>query len=84
MPMTQEHLDSFHRFASDRLDNGDSELTMPELLKLWALENPSNRERAEVAEIIRQGDADIEAGNYRTLDEFMDEFRAKNDIPQDA
>ena len=84
MPLTQDQLDSFHRFATEKIDNGGADMTMRELLQLWALENPTDEERAEVAEIIRQGDKDIEAGNFQTLDDFMDDFRAKNNIPQDA
>jgi len=84
MPLTQDQLDSFHRYATEKINNGGSDMTMRELLQLWALENPSDEERAEVAEIIRQGDKDIEAGNFKTLDDFMVGFRAKNNIPQDA
>lgn len=84
MSTTQDQLDSFHRFASEKLNNGGSEMSLQELYRLWRIENPSTDERAAVADIISQGDADIESGNYRPLDEFMDEFRSKNDIPQDA
>jgi hypothetical protein len=39
------------------------------------------RESESVLEVIRQGDVDIEAKNYRNLDEFMSEFRTRNGIP---
>ena len=84
MAVTKDQIDSFHQFATERISNGGSDMTMRELLQLWALENPTDEEREQVVAIIRQGDKDIEAGNYRPLDEFMEEFRAKNDIPHDA
>ncbi len=84
MPLTQEQLDSFHRFATQKINTGCTDMTMRELLQLWALDNPSAEEQADVAAIIRQGDKDIEAGNFQTLDDFMDDFRSRNDIPQHA
>ncbi len=84
MAITQEELDTFHRFASDKLADGRADLSWPELVELWTLEHPSPAEQAEVNEIIRQGDADIQSGNYRSVDDFMDEFRRKHNIPADA
>ncbi len=84
MSITQEELDNFHRFASDKLADGGADLSWPELVELWTLEHPSPAEQAEVNDIIRQGDADIQSGNYRSVDDFMDEFRRKHNIPADA
>lgn len=84
MAITQNELDDFHRFASQRLGNGGGELSLPELVDLWMLEHPSAAEQAEVKEIVRQGNADIESGNYRTIDQFMDDFRRKHNIPADS
>jgi hypothetical protein len=84
MAITQNELDDFHRFASQRLGNGGGELSLPELVDLWMLEHPSTAEQAEVKEIVRQGNADIESGNYRSIDQFMDDFRRKHNIPADS
>ena len=80
MSVTQQQLDSFHRFASDKLINGDSDLSLPELFQLWQLENPSAEERTKVSEIIRQGDEDIEAGRGRPVDEVNEELRHKYNL----
>lgn len=84
MSLTQDQLDSFYQFAKDKLANGESELSVPELCHLWQLENPSDKERAQVIAAINRGIKDIEAGNYRPADEFMDEMRRKYNIPNDA
>ena len=80
MAVTQEQLDEFHRFASEKLSNGGGELSWPELLRLWQ----ACREREEVNAAIRQGIEEMDAGLGRPLDEFMDEFRSKHNIPPDA
>jgi len=84
MPRTEDQLDSFYRFAKDKLANGGSELSVPELFHLWQLENPSDDERAQVIAAINQGEKDIDSGNYRPANEFMDEMRRKYNIPTDA
>lgn len=80
MSLTQEQLDSFHRVATEKISNGGSDMTFRELLQLWALNNPSDKERAEVNEIIRQGDKDIAAGRGRPVDEVNDELRQKYNL----
>ena len=72
-----DQLDSFHRFASERLRNGSRDLTMPDLFELWALENPSATELADVAAIIRQGDIDIAAGRAESVEKVNEELRRK-------
>ncbi len=80
MPLSQDQLDSFHRFATQKINNGGGDTTMRELLQLWVLENPSDRERAAVNAIIRQGDNDIAAGRGRTIDEVNAELRRKYNL----
>jgi hypothetical protein len=84
MAVTQDQIDSFHRFASDRIANGGADLSFQEIVALWKLDNPSDEERAEVIAAINQGVKDIESGNHRPADEFMDEMRRKYNIPTDA
>lgn len=80
MPLTQEQIDSFHRFASEKMSNGGANMTMQEVLQLWALENPTDQERSEVNAIIRQGDEDIAAGRGRPVDEVNEELRRKYNL----
>ena len=80
MPLTQEQIDSFHRFASEKMSNGGANMTMQEILQLWSLENPTDQERAEVNAIIRQGDEDIAAGRGRPVDEVNEELRRKYNL----
>jgi len=80
MSVTKEQLDSFHRFASEKLDNGGSDVSWQELFQLWQLENSTDEERAEVNAIIRQGDEDIAAGRGRPADEVNDELRRKYNL----
>ncbi len=84
MVITQKELDDFYLYASQRLANSGSGMSLPELVDLWMLEHPSAAEQAEVKEVVRQGNADIESGNYRTIDQFMDDFRRKHNIPADS
>ena len=77
MAVTQGQLDSFHRFASDKLDDNGSEFSWSELFQLWRLENPTNEERDEVNAVIRQGIEDIKAGRGRPAEEVMDELQRK-------
>ncbi len=81
MAVTQDQIDSFHRFASDRIANGGADLSFQEIVSLWKLDNPSDEERAEVIAAINEGVKDIESGNHRPADEFMDEMRRKYNIP---
>lgn len=48
MPITHEQLDSFHRFATEKLHNGGSDLSWPELFDLWRIENPTADQQAEI------------------------------------
>ena len=82
MGTTQETLDSFHRFASEKLANGDSELSVADLYNLWRLENPTAEEQADLDVAISEGLADIKAGRTQSVDEAMRELRKKHNIPE--
>jgi len=78
MAVTRQELDSFHRFAAERLDNGDSELTIDDLVIEW----DSSRNRDEINAAISEGLADVEAGRHRPAEEVTEELRQKYDIPE--
>ena len=81
MGNTHQDIESFAQFA--RAKSG-GELSIEQLFALWRLENPTPTEQSEIREAIRHGLAEADAGVGRPIDEFMDEFRAKHDIPTDA
>jgi hypothetical protein len=78
MPVTQEELDSFHRFASKKLNDEPAELSWDELFVHWQ----SAREREKVNTAVREGLADVEAGRYQDASEAMEEIRKEFDFPQ--
>lgn len=63
MPLTQQELDSFHRFATQKLNNGGAGLSLEECLDLWRL----RQGRDESVAAIRQGIADADTGRTRSL-----------------
>ena len=78
MTVTQHELDSFHRFATDRLRRGEEELTIDDLVIEW----DSMRNRDQINAAIREGLADIDAGRTRPVDQVTEELRRKHNIPK--
>lgn len=79
MAVTQQDIDAFHRFASQRVSNGGSKVSFDELVLEWE----SVRDRDDINAAIREGLADIEAGRHRPADEVMRELRQKHNIPSE-
>jgi len=80
MPVTREDLDSFRRFAEEKVQNGGAE-SIEELIDLWRIEHPTPEDEAEVDGIIREGIADIKAGRGRPAEVVMAELRRKYNLP---
>lgn len=78
MTVTQDDLDNFHSFASERLTSGGNGLTIDDLVIEW----DSVRNREEINAAIREGLADIDAGRTRPADEVTEELRRKHNIPE--
>lgn len=78
MSLTQDELNSFHRFATERLSESEVELSIDELVIEW--DSLRNRDRINAA--IREGLADIDAGRTRPADEVTEELRKKHNIPE--
>jgi predicted transcriptional regulator len=78
MAVTQDELDNFHRFATDRLRNGEADLTIDDLVIEW----DSRRDRDEINAAIREGLADVDAGRTRPANEVTEELRKKHRIPE--
>jgi predicted transcriptional regulator len=78
MTVTQHELDSFHRFATDRLSKSEEELTIDDLVIEW----DSMRNREQINAAIREGLADVDAGRTRPADQVTEELRRKHNIPK--
>lgn len=77
MAISQDELDRFHRFASERLRQTEAELTLEDCLHLWR----SQREEAETVAAIEQSLQDFAAGRYETLAEVDRELRRELGFP---
>jgi hypothetical protein len=73
MAITQHDLECFSQFARDRLNNDGSVESLAWLVREWE----AQRECEETADDIRQGQADIEAGLGRPIDEVFAEIRGR-------
>ena len=78
MAVTQDQLDDFHRFASEKLNNGGANLSWDELFILWQ----SEHERDEINAAIREGLADVEAGRHQPAREAMEDIRKEFGFPE--
>lgn len=81
MAVTQEDLENFHRFASQRIGNGAPELSLGELVEEWR----AAQENRDVHAAIQESLADVEAGRTTPFREASAEFRRQNKLsPRDA
>lgn len=81
MPVSKQQIDSFHRYATERLGNGGAELSIDELFELWRIENPTPEELYTDVLAVKAALRDMEAGDTgQRFEEFQREFRAKNNI----
>jgi hypothetical protein len=78
MTVTKDELESFGHFAAGELDRGNA-MSLEQLVIRWR-----TRQQDDVNNAIRQGlnEADAELG--RPLNDFMNEFRVKNEISPNA
>ena len=76
MAVTQEELDRFHRFASEKLGNGGGDLSWDELFIQWE----SICDQDDVNAAIKQGLADVDAGRHRPASEVMEDLQRKHKI----
>ena len=72
MTATTEEIDSFHRFATERMRNGGGDLTMDQLYDHWRAENPTDQELEESLQALKRGLADMKAGRIHPAEEVME------------
>mgnify|MGYP006982547890 CR=1 FL=1 len=70
MPVTQQDLNNFHRFATEQLESGHVG-SFDDLFVLW----DSMRSRDDVNSEVARGLDDLEAGRYQPAAEAMAEIR---------
>jgi hypothetical protein len=81
MATTEQNIDNFAQFAKELLGNGGAELSIDELYDRWRQSESS----AEDAHAIQASLRDMENGETgQPYEEFADEFRKRNGIPDSA
>ena len=78
MSIINDELESFNRFAAHEVERGNV-TSLEQLVTLWR-----TQQREGVNAAIRQGLEEADAGLGRPLDDFMDDFREKNEVSPDA
>ena len=76
MSVTTEQIDSFHRFATNRLKNGSEGLSMDELYDEWRTQHFSPEEIHENVLAVRAAIRDMENGDTgQDADDVIAELR---------
>jgi hypothetical protein len=74
-------LTNFHRFISERIVSGDTDLSPEEALDLWRAENPASHEQGETVAAVREALAAYQAGDRGVpLAQFDREFRERHNL----
>lgn len=71
MMMTREQIDGFHEFATAKLSNGATTMTIDECFRVWR----RVREREEMIAAINESLEDIAAGRVQPLEEVEEELQ---------
>lgn len=74
MAMTHEELDQFHRFATERLQTVETDVTFDDLVSQWRDERSTTNEALAVAF------EELDAGLQKPLAEAMEEIRQRLDL----
>ena len=84
MAVTEEELDSFHRFAAEKRADDGSDLTLQELLDLWQIENPAPEELRENVLAVKAAIRDMENGDRgMPFEDHIWGMQEKHSIPAD-
>jgi len=77
MSTTQEEIDRFHHFASEKLSNGRVDLSMDELYRQWRTE----QDNAAAIASIERGLEDANAGRTGSLEDVDADVRDELGFP---
>jgi len=80
MSTTTDDLNSFHQFATGIVSDGQTDLTLAELVEHWQ----QSKERASANESIRQSMAEFESGQGEPVREFLGKMKSKYDLTLDS
>ncbi|MDB2686017.1 hypothetical protein N9Y42_02295 [Mariniblastus sp.] len=75
-----EDLNNFRQFATSIVSNGQTELTLADLVKHWQ----QAKKRDSANESICQSLAEFEAGQGEPVREFLDKIKSKYDLTLDS
>ncbi|MEX0819911.1 MAG: hypothetical protein WD070_09955 [Pirellulaceae bacterium] len=78
MTVTKYELENFGRFAADEVERGRV-ASLEQLVTLWR-----SRQCEDANAAVRQGLEEANAGLGRPLEDFMNEFRANNEVSPEA
>ena len=77
-----EQVESFYRFATERLENGGADLSMDELCDEWRIKNPTPEEYAENVAAIQVAIDNLNKGaECRDAKEVIEEIRERLNQP---
>ncbi len=84
MDNTQDHIDSFHRFASEQINQTDAHVSIDDLYDQWRLKNPTVQEQEADTLAVKAALRDLDRGDRGiALDDHLRQMRKKYDIPSD-
>ena len=84
MATTHEEIDSFSRFAKEKLDQCGEELSMEDMFDLWRIENPNPEQLTEDVLAVKVAIRDLNAGDRGVpLDQHLRDVRAKYNLPDE-
>jgi hypothetical protein len=71
----------FNRFVSEKIGDGNGDMSPEEALDLWRSENPADEERTETVRALREALEELQAGDPGVaLEDFDREFRERNGL----
>jgi predicted transcriptional regulator len=74
---TPTELVQFHQFLGQQVADRNVTISPEQAVALW-------RHRQQENEVIREGLRAVEEGRTRPIEEFIDEFRQRHQIPEDV
>lgn len=85
MATTQDDINGFAEFATEKLNNGGADLSLEQLVDLWRIENPSPEQVHEDILAVNAAIRDMENGDRgEPAENVIRELRHRHNIPTDA
>ena len=85
MPTSVQQLQSFHLYASARIQNGGAVLEIDDLFDKWKNRNPDPKQLTDDALAVRASLRDIERGETgQPVEDVIREIRVKYNLPGES